>query len=81
MQLPDRLPVFRQLYRNILEQAPGDYQNAPAAVAISLLAKQNGSQAANEYCQSHAGAQSKGDESDLDIVSAEEEVLKLNDKE
>lgn len=79
LQLADRLPVFRQLYHNMPEQAPSDYQNTPAAVAISLLAKQNDSQAANEYSQSHAAAQSK--ESDLDLVSAEEEVLKLTDKQ
>lgn len=61
------------------EQAPSDYQNTPAAVAISLLAKQNDSQATNEYSQSHAAAESK--DSDLDFVSAEEEVLKLTDKQ
>lgn len=79
LQLADRLPVFRQLYHNTPEQAPSDYQNTPAAVAISLLAKQNDSQAANEYSQSHAAAQSE--ESDLDFVSTEEEVLKLTDKQ
>lgn len=75
-QLTDR---EEKLYHNAPEQAPSDYQNTPAAVAISLLAKQNDSQAANEYSQSHAAAQSE--ESDLDFVSTEEEVLKLTDKQ
>lgn len=58
----------------MLEQTPGDYQNTPANVAVSPLAKPNDSQAATGFTSTRAAAQSEEDESSLDDAAAEQSV-------
>ncbi|XP_071341315.1 receptor-type tyrosine-protein kinase FLT3 [Trachinotus anak] len=78
-QLTDR---EEKLYHNMLDQT-SDYQNAPAILDISALAKQddNMTQSANDYCQTHATEGSTAETSDSDTVAAEEKPMKPSDSE
>lgn len=67
-----------KLYHNMLDQSSSDNQNAPAILDISALTRQseNKTQTANNYCRTHATEESK-----VDTVAAEEELLKPSDTE
>ncbi|KAG7525231.1 receptor-type tyrosine-protein kinase FLT3 [Solea senegalensis] len=77
-QLTDR---EEKLYHNMLDQASGDYQNAPDTLDIAALAKQdvNKTQSSNDYCQTRASEESKVEVFDADAVAAEEELMKPSD--
>ncbi|XP_051266112.1 receptor-type tyrosine-protein kinase FLT3 isoform X1 [Dicentrarchus labrax] len=79
-QLTDREEM---IYHNMLNQTPSEYQNASTILDISALAKQSESktQSANDYRQTHATEESKEGMSDLDVVAAEDELLKPSDAE
>ncbi|KAF7654023.1 hypothetical protein LDENG_00075530 [Lucifuga dentata] len=70
-----------KLYHNMLDRTFSDYQNAPAILDISALAKEKENKTeGNEYCQTHATEEKKGTKPDSDAMAADDRHLKPHDR-